>query len=156
MKYKCIEEKWIEDIKIMDEGDIIVVNGDQIYNITKSKDIKNIPFEWIKSNLVNIVDECVGVSEPKMHPFEEITKSMFETYLRKNKDYGNSFDQSLDKWGLSVAAIRLGDKLNRFESYIKNGSFAVNDEGVRDTLMDLSCYSIMTIMYLNSKQNGKN
>ena len=86
------------------------------------------------------------------HPFEKITDKMFETYLRKNKDYGNSFDQSLDKWGLSVAAIRLGDKLNRFESFVKNGSFEVNDEGVRDTLMDLSCYSIMTIMYLNNKK----
>ena len=86
------------------------------------------------------------------HPFEEITDKMFETYLRKNEDYGNSFDQSLDKWGLSVAAIRLGDKLNRFESFVKNKSFEVKDESVRDTLMDLGCYSIMTIMYLDNKK----
>ena len=84
------------------------------------------------------------------HPFKEITEKMFNTYLRKNKDYGNSFDQSLDKWGLFVAAIRLGDKLNRFESFVKNKSFAVDDESVRDTLMDLSCYAIMTIMYLDN------
>lgn len=85
----------------------------------------------------------------ELHPFEEITQKMFETYLRKNKDYGNSFDQSLDKWGLSVAAIRLGDKLNRFESFIKNKSFEVKDESVRDTLMDMATYAIMTVMYLN-------
>ena len=76
---------------------------------------------------------------------------MFKTYCKKNKDYGNSFDQSLDKWGLNVAAIRLGDKLNRFESYVKNGSFKVKDEGVRDTLADLATYAIMTIMYLDGK-----
>ena len=85
------------------------------------------------------------------HPFEKITKTMFETYLRKNKDYGNSFDKSLDKWGLSVAAIRLGDKLNRFESFVKNGSFAVDDEGVRDTLSDMAIYAIMTVMYLDNQ-----
>lgn len=87
----------------------------------------------------------------EVHPFEKITQKMFNTYIRKNKDYGNSFDQSLDKWGLSVAAIRLGDKLNRFESFIKNKSFEVNDEGVRDTLSDMATYAIMTIMYLDNK-----
>lgn len=85
------------------------------------------------------------------HSFEKITQKMFETYLKKNKDYGNSFDQSLDKWGLSVAAIRLGDKLNRFESFVKNHSFEVTDESVRDTLMDMATYAIMTVMYLDNK-----
>lgn len=89
----------------------------------------------------------------EVHPFEKITQKMFDTYLRKNKDYSNSFDQSLDKWGLSVAAIRLGDKLNRFESFVKNKSFEVNDEGVRDTLSDLAAYAIMTIMYLDNANN---
>ena len=93
------------------------------------------------------------IPENTKHPFEEITNKMFETYLKKNKDYGNSFDKSLDKWGLTVAAIRLGDKLNRFESFIKNRTLEVEDEGIIDTLMDLSCYSIMTIMYLNAKRS---
>lgn len=87
-----------------------------------------------------------------MEQFEEITKKMFETYKRKNKDYGNSFDKTLDEWGLCVSAIRLEDKLNRFKNYVKNGSFSVEDEGVRDTLMDLSCYSIMTVMYMDNKK----
>lgn len=110
-----------------------------------------------KNFIENVNKSSFNMSMPidynnEPHPFEKITQKMFETYLRKNKDYGNSFDQSLDKWGLSVAAIRLGDKLNRFESFVKNKSFEVKDESVRDTLMDLSCYSIMTIMYLDSKE----
>lgn len=151
MKYKCIKDKWVEDVKIMSEGDIIVVSDDktQILNISNGVDIKNMPVDNLIGNLVHMSDNCKENS--KEHPFEYITKNMYNTYLRKNKDYGNSFDRSLDKWGLSVAAIRLGDKLNRFESYIKNGKFAVDDEGVRDTLMDLATYAIMTVMYLNEK-----
>lgn len=152
MKYKCIKDQWIEDVKVMSENDIIAVSEDkqQIYNITTGVDIRNASIDIFLPNLVNISDNCCSDNcSCKQHPFTEITDKMFKTYLKKNKDYGNSFDQSLDKWGLSVAAIRLGDKLNRFESFVKNGSFAVNDEGVRDTLLDLCCYSVMTIMYLD-------
>lgn len=81
--------------------------------------------------------------------FEEITKKMVETYKKKNKDYGNSFNKTLDEWGLFVSAIRLEDKLNRFKSYIQTGMYEVQDEGVKDTLIDLANYSIMTILYLN-------
>ena len=149
MKYKCIKDKLIDNNKIMSEGDIIVVSEDksQIYNLTTNVDIKDIHIDKLISNLVNISDNCQYYTSE--HPFKKITDNMYSTYLKKNKDYGNSFDKSLDKWGLSVAAIRLGDKLNRFESFVKNGSFAVNDEGVRDTLSDLATYAIMTIMYLN-------
>lgn len=148
MKYKCIKDQWIEDIKIMSEGDIIVVSEDknQIYNLTSRIDIRNISIDQLLPNLINVSDEYMC----KKHPFQNITNEMFKTYLKKNRDYGNSFDQSLDKWGLSVAAIRLGDKLNRFESFVKNGSFSVNDEGVLDTLSDMATYAIMTIMYLNN------
>ena len=154
MKYKCIEDYHINNTKVMSKGDIIEIGEDktQIYNITKHLDIKNTHQDNIINKLVNMTDNCKESNNcSTKHPFVEITDDMFKTYLRKNKDYGNSFDQSLDKWGLSVAAIRLGDKLNRFESFVKNGTFAVNDEGVRDTLMDLATYSIMTIMYLNGK-----
>ena len=46
--------------------------------------------------------------------FNKVTQEMTELYMRKNKDYDSSFDKSLDEYGLLVAQIRLGDKLNRF------------------------------------------
>ena len=157
MKYKCIKDTWIKDIKVMNEGDIIVVSEDkeQVYNISTSNLILTNINDLIK-NLVHMSDNCenstCNCKHGVTHSFQEITNKMFQTYLKKNKDYGNAFDKSLDKWGLSVAAIRLGDKLNRFESFVKNGSFSINDEGVRDTLMDLSTYAIMTIMYLDNQK----
>lgn len=155
MKYKCIKDVIVDGNKVVNKSNIVEVSEDkkQLYNITTGVDIKNIDIDLIiKHHLENMADNC-ACDKPIdfRHPFQVITDNMFKTYCKKNKDYGNSFDQSLDKWGLSVAAIRLGDKLNRLESYVKNGSFKVKDEGVRDTLADLATYAIMTIMYLDGK-----
>ena len=37
--------------------------------------------------------------ETWIHPFQETTNGLYETYCKKNRDYGNSFDQSLNKFG---------------------------------------------------------
>lgn len=75
-------------------------------------------------------------------------------YERKNHDYGGSFHKSYLEYGLVMALIRLEDKLNRLKSLVKNGEAKVTEESVRDTLMDLANYSIMTIMELD--QTGEN
>ena len=155
MKYKCIKDVIVDGSKVINKSNIVEDSEGkkQLYNITTGVDIKNVDVDLIiKHHLENMADNCTCDKPIDFkHPFQTITDNMFKTYCKKNKDYGNSFDQSLDKWGLSVAAIRLGDKLNRFESYVKNGSFKVRDEGVRDTLADLATYAIMTIMYLDGK-----
>ena len=38
---------------------------------------------------------------------------MTELYERKNKDYGNSFDKTLNEFGIVAGLIRLNDKMNR-------------------------------------------
>lgn len=69
-------------------------------------------------------------------------------YARKNHDYGNSFDDSMNKIGNAYALGRLHDKINRLIALNKSKA-KVNDESIIDTLKDLACYSIMTINYLN-------
>ncbi len=81
------------------------------------------------------------------HPFTDLTTQMFQTYLKKNADYGNSFDKSLDENGLVAAKVRLEDKFNRFGNLIKNEQ-QVNDESVEDTLLDMANYAIMTVMWM--------
>lgn len=81
--------------------------------------------------------------------FNLVTDEMAELYARKNKDYGNSFDRSLDEDGLLVTKIRLSDKINRFSTLIKNDAL-VKDESIRDTLIDLANYAVMTIMWLDA------
>lgn len=83
--------------------------------------------------------------------FMDITTNMAKVYAAKNHDYGNSFDCSLNKFGLIAGLVRMGDKINRLESLI-NKKAMVKDESIRDTLLDLASYCIMTVMWLNKKE----
>ena len=82
-----------------------------------------------------------------------LANQMTDLYARKNRDYGNSFDRSMNKFGLVVAAIRIGDKINRLQSLIEKGGAEVKDESIADTFIDLACYSIMTLMWMEGKAN---
>ena len=42
--------------------------------------------------------------------FKQITDKMHETYKAKNADYGNSFDKSMDEFGITAAVVRMSDK----------------------------------------------
>lgn len=96
-------------------------------------------------------------SRPKLaeniEEFTEITAIMAKTYAVKNHDYGNSFNNSLDKFGLIASIVRMGDKMNRIESLITKEA-KVKDESIKDTLLDLASYCVMTIMWLNKTREG--
>lgn len=79
-------------------------------------------------------------------PFNIICQYLEELYNRKNHDYGNSFDQQLDEDGLLVAKIRLTDKIKRFGKLINSDAQVA--ESIKDTVVDLACYSIMTLMWM--------
>lgn len=93
-------------------------------------------------------------SRPKLaesvEKFTEITSNMAKTYAAKNHDYGNSFDRSLDKFGIVASIVRMGDKMNRIESLTKKGA-QVKDESIKDTLLDMANYAIMTVMWMDKK-----
>lgn len=81
------------------------------------------------------------------HILEKIFKEMFSTYVKKNADYGNSFEKSIEKFGLVASAVRLSDKLERFSNLISNDA-QVKDESIEDTLLDMANYAAMTVLYL--------
>ena len=83
--------------------------------------------------------------------FRFITEEMVTLYSKKNADYGDAFTQSLDEDGLLVSKIRLKDKLNRFAKLIENDAL-VNDESMRDTLIDMANYAVMTMMWLDENE----
>lgn len=87
---------------------------------------------------------------PTFDAFDKITDELKDTYVKKNHDYGNSFDKSIDKFGLTAAVVRMNDKMERLSSLI-NKDAKVN-ESIRDTVMDLANYCIMTAMYLDNKK----
>lgn len=82
--------------------------------------------------------------------FKSIQEEGLKLYIRKNHDYGDSFDKSLDEDGLVVAKIRLKDKIRRFETLLK--SDALVPESIEETLIDVANYAIMTISWLQKQK----
>ena len=90
------------------------------------------------------------------HDFTEIVKGMIETFVKKNHDYGNSFERSCNEEGLAAARIRLGDKWLRFKKLSKGEEALVKDESIRDTLLDMANYCVMTVMWMNNQKKCDN
>ena len=80
-----------------------------------------------------------------------ICGELHEMYRKKNHDYGDSFHKSYEEFGLTMAAIRISDKVNRFKTLIKSVR-QCNDESIRDTLLDAANYCIMTVMELDKER----
>lgn len=83
--------------------------------------------------------------------FMDITQNMAKTFAAKNHDYGNSFEQSLDEFGIVASVVRIGDKMNRIKSLVKKEA-QVKDESIKDTLLDMANYAIMTVMWINKNK----
>ena len=81
----------------------------------------------------------------------KICEKLNEIYINKNHDYGDSFGETFRKLGIVSAVTRITDKTNRLQSLCKKEQ-KVNDESIRDTLMDLANYAVMTIIELDEEQ----
>ena len=77
----------------------------------------------------------------------KIQREGYELFLKKNQDYGDSFAT----YGPIGVIVRIGDKISRLNSITNSGINLVNDESIRDTLLDLHNYSAMAIMLLDNK-----
>lgn len=83
-----------------------------------------------------------------MNEYVTTVNQLYQIYLDKNYDYGNSFDCLYDEFGLTSSIIRIQDKLNRLKQLNKTRKIKVKDEAIKDTVMDLANYAIMTAMRL--------
>lgn len=83
----------------------------------------------------------------------DVTAILEETYYYKNEKYGDSFTDGMNKYGLLCIPIRLNDKLNRIGQLCKGSE---DDESLIDNLMDLANYAIMSVMYLNDREENAN
>jgi hypothetical protein len=131
-------------------GDLATLaNVVQYKKITPEEICKGL--DAIRVNLEVLEENDKTLSNTSAHQFKDIVKGMIETYVRKNHDYGNSFDKSLDKFGLVASVVRIGDKMNRIESLVQKKAM-VQDESIRDTLLDMANYAIMTVMWVDNQK----
>ena len=77
----------------------------------------------------------------------KVQKEGFELFKKKNKDYGDAFA----KYGVIGVLMRIEDKIQRSMSITKNGVNLVEDEKIRDTLIDLHNYAAMAIMLMDER-----
>jgi hypothetical protein len=81
----------------------------------------------------------------RVDQMKKIQLNALELFTRKNADYGDAFA----KYGIIGVLMRIEDKIQRSLSITKNGVNLINDEGIRDTLIDLHNYSAMALMLLD-------
>lgn len=86
---------------------------------------------------------------------QNITNSVENLLVIKNKKYGNSFDKTRDKYGAIAFALRLEDKFNRIFSLIKENDNGTDDESIEDTIKDIIGYCILELSYRNSNNERK-
>lgn len=83
---------------------------------------------------------------------EDQYNHQLETFKRKNHDYGNSFEKSLDTFGLVAGIVRMNDKFERLVSLNDpNKDAQIASESLVDTLEDLSNYAAMAACWMKRK-----
>lgn len=93
--------------------------------------------------------------QEKTNRHKMLCNFIHEMYRRKNHDYGDSFHQSYVEEGIVTARFRIGDKFNRFKQLSKNpDSQQVKDESIKDTLLDLANYAIMTVLEIQDAEDA--
>jgi hypothetical protein len=92
----------------------------------------------------------------KVQRFKQIAEDMAKVYEAKNADYGNSVQDTYDRYGAVSFLTRMRDKLNRLDQllYYKYEQ-KVLDEKAIDTIKDLANYSIMFLMQLEEDEMKK-
>lgn len=84
----------------------------------------------------------------RVEQMQKIHHDSLEVFKRKNADYGDAFA----KYGLIGVLMRIEDKISRLISITKNSICLVEDESMRDTLLDLHNYSAMATMLLDENK----
>jgi hypothetical protein len=83
--------------------------------------------------------------------FEMVIAEMLNTYKKKNADYGNSFSETIQEFGYIPAVARINDKLKRVKNMVKGQRMNVG-ESLRDNLLDIANYCVITIMELDKQE----
>ena len=73
----------------------------------------------------------------------------YQTFLKKNADYGSSFEESLNEFGEVAGIVRISDKYRRLVNITKNENRVL--ESKIDTLKDMANYCLMLAVWLEEQ-----
>ena len=81
----------------------------------------------------------------RVEELKKIQDECRELFQKKNSDYGDAFAQ----FGTIGVLVRISDKISRIVNITKSGVTLVDDEKLRDTLVDLHNYAAMGVMLID-------
>lgn len=84
---------------------------------------------------------------------EEIMNKNLELYKKKNADYGNSFAEVYKELGFESGLVQILHKVNRIKGIYSKGKAEVENESIRDSLVDLANYALMTVVEMELEEN---
>ena len=87
----------------------------------------------------------------RVNQMEKVQKEGLELFKKKNTDYGDAFAN----YGAIGVIIRMGDKISRCQSISNKSITMVDNESLRDTLIDLHNYAAMAIMLIDESNQNK-
>jgi hypothetical protein len=96
-----------------------------------------------------INNDIYNNSVKRINQMKKIQTTALELFTRKNKDYGDAFAE----FGTIGVLMRIEDKLKRIMSITNNKIILVNDETLKDTLLDLHNYSAMALMLMDDDED---
>lgn len=93
----------------------------------------------------------------KIQYHRDICQKIHDLYEAKNNDYGDSVNDTFNKFGIDAFLVRMYDKLNRVYSLTrKDKEIKIQDEKIEDTLLDLANYAIITLVELKNVSTEEN
>lgn len=91
----------------------------------------------------------------KVQIHENLCNCLHTMFINKNNAYGDSFHDIFVEEGMASLRVRLGDKLNRFKTLSKKDLQVLDNESIRDTLLDLANYALMAVIELDMMDEGE-
>ena len=96
--------------------------------------------------------EYEEIMESENSKFGKVLSEMFDTYKKKNADYGNSFSETIQEFGYIPAVARINDKVKRVKNIVKGNEMNIKNESLRDNLIDIANYCVLTIVELDNQK----
>ena len=78
----------------------------------------------------------------RVEQLKKIQSEALALFEKKNADYGDAFA----KFGIIGVLMRIQDKISRALSITDKGVNLVDDESIKDTMIDLHNYAAMALM----------
>lgn len=129
-----------EVVHIYDNGDVLELEtqGKGVITVTHSE--------------IVLFAKEKELADTRESEIKKAAAELGDLLARKNRDYGSSFTQQYEKYGLMSALIRMDDKMRRLET-LQGGQQAKVDESISDTLLDLAGYALLAYLETKTQRN---